>query len=111
MERITLKEVLELFNIPLNEEQAWALCFQCAKYIRDNWPNDRDSRPQCGVFTGIQSAILYKDGTTEGVDPLPTTGNTTTRGFGINYMICFAGNLVTVNKLAYITVITDSTVL
>ena len=79
MERISLKEVLELFNVPLNEEQAWAVCFQCAKYLLDNWPES--GPPQCGVFTGIQSVILYKDGTTQGVDPLPTTGNGITYDF------------------------------
>lgn len=38
MENLSLQKILEAFNAPINEEQAWAVCYQCAKYLRG--PND-----------------------------------------------------------------------
>lgn len=34
MENLSLQKILEAFNSPINEEQAWAVCYQCAKYLK-----------------------------------------------------------------------------
>lgn len=31
---VSMASMLEAFNEPLNEEQAWAVCYQAAKYLR-----------------------------------------------------------------------------
>jgi len=34
--RLSLSTIIELFNAPVVEEQAWAVCYQCARYFKDN---------------------------------------------------------------------------
>ncbi|ESO01371.1 hypothetical protein HELRODRAFT_192317 [Helobdella robusta] len=36
MESCTLHKILESFNAPINEDQAWAVCFQCAKFVQNH---------------------------------------------------------------------------
>jgi len=33
MNGVPLQKILEAFNAPINEEQAWAVCYQCARYL------------------------------------------------------------------------------
>jgi hypothetical protein len=77
MDKISLKDVLEVFSVPLSEEQAWAVCFQCAKCLQEQSPSQRteaNSNIQCGIFKGIESVIMCKDGTIERNDTLHTAG-------------------------------------
>lgn len=38
MENITLQQILEAFCAPINEEQAWAVCYQCARNLQSSAP-------------------------------------------------------------------------
>ncbi|XP_078609301.1 protein spire homolog 1-like isoform X3 [Branchiostoma floridae x Branchiostoma japonicum] len=55
----SLEEILRAFGAPINEEQAWAMCYQCAKSLQDDW---RRCRKECFQFTGGESVALRKDG-------------------------------------------------
>ncbi|XP_019640179.1 PREDICTED: protein spire homolog 1-like isoform X4 [Branchiostoma belcheri] len=55
----TLEEILRAFGAPINEEQAWAMCYQCAKSLQDDW---RRCRKECFQFTGGEGVALRKDG-------------------------------------------------
>lgn len=33
-EALSLEEILRLYNQPINEEQAWAVCYQCCAWLR-----------------------------------------------------------------------------
>lgn len=59
MDNLSLLKVLEGFNAPLNEEQAWAVCFQCAKFLQEAPPERRCS------FNDVRCVILSKDGSVE----------------------------------------------
>ena len=70
MDSPTLQNILEAFNAPLNEEQAWAICHQCAKYLENEW--DRNSS-KCCRFNGVQSVQIGKEGIIQSV--VTTAGN------------------------------------
>lgn len=53
---LSLKEVLESYEQPINEEQAWAVCFQCCRELRA-------PRPPELLIRGPSSIILHRDGT------------------------------------------------
>lgn len=58
---LSLKTILETFNAPLNEEQAWAVCYQCSTYLqkeRSNGNFDISFDP-----LGPDSLHIFKDGT------------------------------------------------
>ncbi|XP_072169192.1 protein spire homolog 1-like [Diadema setosum] len=56
-EIISLQEILEAFGAPLNEEQAWALCYQCGKYVIEN-----SGRNDIGLVEGARGVLLSRDG-------------------------------------------------
>ena len=60
MEGMTLQTILEAFNNPLNEEQAWAVCYQCARCLQNQW---QVSPAECFRFGGLPAVELGKDGT------------------------------------------------
>ena len=60
----TLKHILESFNAPLNEEQAWGICYQCAKFLENQWIKNTQS---CFKFNGVESVALGKDGVVQSV--------------------------------------------
>ncbi|XP_062607623.1 protein spire homolog 1-like isoform X2 [Saccostrea cucullata] len=56
---LTLEEILTVFNNPINEEQAWAVCHQCANYFS----LDTARRTFRELYThGIRSVRIKKDG-------------------------------------------------
>lgn len=69
----TLQNVLESFNAPLNEEQAWAVCYQCGKYLENDW---NKNAPSCFKFNGVESVALGKDGVVQSVVATSGTCNT-----------------------------------
>ena len=71
MNNLTLKSVLEVFDAPINEEQAWAVCYQCANYLFEKWKTDQS---QCFRFKRINSIYINKDGTISTIGP-PEKGN------------------------------------
>ncbi|XP_067292484.1 protein spire homolog 2 [Pseudorasbora parva] len=53
---LSLEEVLKSYEQPINEEQAWAVCFQCCRELRA--PPGRES-----LIRDPSSIILHRDGT------------------------------------------------
>ncbi|XP_029290414.1 protein spire homolog 2 isoform X2 [Cottoperca gobio] len=56
---LSLEEVLKSYEQPINEEQAWAVCYQCCSGLRV-------PRPPAGRFSGVKdtsSILLHRDGT------------------------------------------------
>lgn len=58
---LSLEEVLKSYEQPINEEQAWAVCYQCCSGLRVPRP------PAAGVspspVKGPSSILLHRDGT------------------------------------------------
>ena len=77
MESLTLQSVLEAFNAPLNEEQSWAIAYQCAIQLQKQW---EDCPTECFRFNGIHSVDVQKDGT---VTIRSNTGSTGKFGFDV----------------------------
>ncbi|XP_053737637.1 protein spire homolog 1 isoform X3 [Synchiropus splendidus] len=42
-EELTLEHILSLYNQPINEEQAWAVCYQCCRSLAHRHPGRRSS--------------------------------------------------------------------
>ena len=59
---INLRKLLDAFNGPLNEEQAWALGHQCAKFFGQSLCRDGDKRRDFDL-AGVESVWMRKDGT------------------------------------------------
>nr|XP_054764751.1 protein spire homolog 1-like [Lytechinus pictus] len=55
-EIISLQDILESFSAPLNEEQAWAICYQCGKFLDESLNGNVTVQSANGV-------LLSKDGT------------------------------------------------
>ncbi|XP_041455155.1 protein spire homolog 1-like [Lytechinus variegatus] len=55
-EIISLQDILESFSAPLNEEQAWAICYQCGKFLDESVNGNVTVQSANGV-------LLSKDGT------------------------------------------------
>uniref|UniRef100_A0A803TIT5 KIND domain-containing protein n=1 Tax=Anolis carolinensis TaxID=28377 RepID=A0A803TIT5_ANOCA len=46
LEALSLEEILRLYNQPINEEQAWAVCYQCCGSLRrESTPGRRVESP------------------------------------------------------------------
>ena len=56
---ISLKDILTVFNNPLNEEQAWAVCHQCAKHLLNN---TEKFKLRLFYKNGNKALLLCKDG-------------------------------------------------
>ncbi|XP_036923496.1 protein spire homolog 1 isoform X2 [Sturnira hondurensis] len=59
-EELSLEEILLLYNQPINEEQAWAVCYQCCGSLRAAVSSS--SQPRCRVRSAAQIRI-WRDGT------------------------------------------------
>uniref|UniRef100_A0A3P9H552 Spire-type actin nucleation factor 2 n=1 Tax=Oryzias latipes TaxID=8090 RepID=A0A3P9H552_ORYLA len=68
---LSLEEVLKSYEQPINEEQAWAVCYQCCRGLRVLHPPpgraDRVKDPS--------SLLLYRDGTVANLTPVPPPSN------------------------------------
>ena len=60
MDVLSLDKVLEVFNVPINEEQAWAVCYQCAKWLEADW--EQSGEGGCFRLEGLKSVLLHRDG-------------------------------------------------
>ncbi|XP_075211533.1 spire type actin nucleation factor isoform X2 [Lycorma delicatula] len=58
-ECIRLSDILKSFNAPISEEHAWALCFQCAKCLKNAFLSDRT---RCRVVEDLHQVLLHRDG-------------------------------------------------
>ncbi|XP_051879959.1 protein spire homolog 1-like isoform X4 [Pristis pectinata] len=62
-QELSLEQILRLYNQPLNEEQAWAVCYQCCGTLRRHRPPPADGRPFWGRLNGAGAVLLHRDGT------------------------------------------------
>ncbi|XP_060644131.2 protein spire homolog 2 [Anolis sagrei] len=74
---LSLEEVLKAYEQPLNEEQAWAVCFQCCRGIQEGGEGGPAWGPQ-GRLSGPADLLLRRDGAVDakgehGVAELPLT--------------------------------------
>ncbi|KAK1874971.1 Protein spire like 2, partial [Dissostichus eleginoides] len=89
---LSLEEVLKSYEQPINEEQAWAVCYQCCSGLR------RLPRPPAGGFSGLKdpsSILLHRDGTvslpqetphhddTDGAPPPPAAERQLVQSLGV----------------------------
>lgn len=58
---VCLKDILESFNCSIKEENAWALCYQCAKCCDDTIRTT--SLNKLYKITEIEHIFLHSDGT------------------------------------------------
>lgn len=74
---LSLEEVLKSYEQPINEEQAWAVCYQCCGGLRV-------PRPPAGRVSRVKdpsSILLHRDGTVS-LQPEPRhDGRTDVRSF------------------------------
>lgn len=60
-ENLSLQRILEAFNAPINEEQGWAVCYQCAVYLLRGTPTvdgeDDDQREPVDGAPGPSDAL------------------------------------------------------
>ena len=54
-ECITLDQVLETFNSPINEEQAWAICFQFVQCVRSILRKRQEQQKSCDVMNSVNN--------------------------------------------------------
>ncbi|XP_037085098.1 protein spire homolog 1-like isoform X2 [Pollicipes pollicipes] len=59
---VSLEHILQAFSAPISEEQAWAVCHQCARTAKAVWDTDR---PHCRLVTELSHVRLRADGTVE----------------------------------------------
>ncbi|XP_022092082.1 protein spire homolog 1-like isoform X2 [Acanthaster planci] len=57
---VSLDKILSAFDGPLNEEQAWAVCYQCAQFLKLSWP-ERNADRGC-TLDGAEAVRVHKDG-------------------------------------------------
>lgn len=72
---MSLEEVLKSYEQPINEEQAWAVCYQCCRGL--SLP-----RPPAGALrrvTDPSSILLHRDGTVSVLEETPHDGRTAER--------------------------------
>lgn len=67
-EELSLEEILTLYNQPINEEQAWAVCYQCCRSLADGHRR-RNSKSAGAKAVGSARRIegpgdvrIYQDG-------------------------------------------------
>ncbi|XP_077144580.1 protein spire homolog 2 [Ranitomeya variabilis] len=62
---LSLEEVLKSYEQPINEEQAWAVCYQCARGLVEGPPGPRSR------IRDPASLLLHRDGTVTAVPESP----------------------------------------
>ncbi|XP_069778552.1 protein spire homolog 1-like isoform X2 [Narcine bancroftii] len=60
---LSLEQILRLYKQPLNEEQAWAVCYQCSGTLRRRRAPARLPAAPWGRLSGAGSVLLHRDGT------------------------------------------------
>ncbi|XP_078066365.1 protein spire homolog 2 [Mustelus asterias] len=57
---LSLDEVLRAYEQPINEEQAWAVCYQCCRSLHRDWPREQ---VRIGRVRELAAIRLHRDGT------------------------------------------------
>lgn len=74
---LSLEEVLKSYEQPINEEQAWAVCYQCCSWLRVPRLNRTEDRTVYQV-KNPSSIFLHRDGTVSlHSEPWNSNGNNT----------------------------------
>lgn len=80
---LTLLDILKSFNNPINEEQAWAVCYQCARYFL----HEQNRLKYRELYThGNRALRVKKDG--DIVVDVGDKGTDIRCSPGINYILC-----------------------
>lgn len=69
---VSLLDVLNSFNAPINEEHAWALCFQCAVCFKSVVEKEKD---KCMLVDSVDQVFVSKEGTVHPKTVLGTPQN------------------------------------
>ena len=56
---VALKDILISFDGPITEQQAWALCHQCAKCFKNAFEIDRE---RCLDVSKLEHVLIHRDG-------------------------------------------------
>uniref|UniRef100_A0A663EZ23 KIND domain-containing protein n=1 Tax=Aquila chrysaetos chrysaetos TaxID=223781 RepID=A0A663EZ23_AQUCH len=59
-EALSLEEILRLYNQPINEEQAWAVCYQCCGSLRARARRGETPAARLGAAAHLR---VWRDGT------------------------------------------------
>ncbi|XP_059849015.1 protein spire homolog 2 isoform X1 [Hypanus sabinus] len=57
---LSLDEILRAYEQPINEEQAWAVCYQCCRSLHRDWPREQ---VRVGRVRELAAILLHRDGT------------------------------------------------
>ncbi|XP_066499126.1 protein spire homolog 1 isoform X2 [Hoplias malabaricus] len=60
VEELSLQEILRLYNQPINEEQAWAVCYQCCRTLAQG--GGHSSQDPAGEVGGPDDVRIQKNG-------------------------------------------------
>lgn len=71
-DELSLDEILTLYSQPINEEQAWAVCYQCCRWLTQKHRRKGASPP--GRIAGPEDVRIRKDGTVH-LDKQSSPGN------------------------------------
>lgn len=61
-EALSLEEILTLYSQPINEEQAWAVCYQCCRFLAPR-RGAKPALPPARRIEGPGDVRIRKDGT------------------------------------------------
>ncbi|XP_051520640.1 protein spire homolog 1-like isoform X2 [Myxocyprinus asiaticus] len=61
-DELSLEEILTLYSQPINEEQAWAVCYQCCKWLTQKQRRKERGVSPPGRIAGPEDVRIRKDG-------------------------------------------------
>lgn len=88
---VSLEEILKLYSQPINEEQAWAVCYQCCRTLAQNHRRkslksaDASAVAYPRRIEGPGDVMIWRDGTVK------------------LHLECSTGNLTNTNQVSGIT--------
>lgn len=62
-DELSLEEILTLYSQPINEEQAWAVCYQCCRWLTQKQRRKERGVSPPGRIAGPEDVRIRKDGT------------------------------------------------
>lgn len=62
-DELCLEEILTLYSQPINEEQAWAVCYQCCSWLTQKQRRKKTGGSPPGRIAGPGDVRIRKDGT------------------------------------------------
>nr|XP_055075927.1 protein spire homolog 1 isoform X2 [Misgurnus anguillicaudatus] len=62
-DEMSLQEILTLYSQPINEEQAWAVCYQCCRWLTQKRRRKETGVSPPGRIAGPEDVRIQKDGT------------------------------------------------